>query len=247
MTNDEIRKKSEDPMTEGRTPIRHSPSPAFTHLAREFSPYKTDTSLSRSDSDASYMAISHTRIRLWRRSLPRVGEVLGALCILLLQPGNVLANNATQSVQDSSVQNVRAVPRVLHFTAADVVLYFNSVLGMPPKRSKKGETIFEDNKSRWPEDRYRILITQEDGDVVVSFAVGGDYGMNFAREFFECPLFQRAESEQLYKLLNEAEKAPTAALPRFSVSMRSWETKDKVHLVLRFSRPAGMVAGRSPR
>jgi hypothetical protein len=145
------------------------------------------------------------------------------------------------TVRNPLLQRGRAMPLALHFTAADVVRYFTSVLDMLPKRTREGSAIFEDNTSRWPEDHYRILIAQENGDVVVSFAVGGDYGMNLAREFFECGLFQRAESMRLYSMLNEAEKAPVAALPRFSVSMRSWETKEKVHVVLRFFRPGGSI------
>lgn len=200
--------------------------------------------------------------------MPVAGGSLYALGILLLQmdlpeerhlsfgekfaPGfsvrgaqNPLSSEDLRRVRNPFSKRAHALPRALHFTATDVVHYFTSVLDVPPKHTKEGSIIFEEKRSRWPEDHYRIFIAQENGDVVVSFAVAGNYGMNLAREFFECPLFHRAESEQLYKLLGEAEKAPTATLPRFSVSFRSWETKERAHVVLRFFRLDGALVRRS--
>lgn len=136
---------------------------------------------------------------------------------------------------------VRQAPWALPFNAADVVRYFTKTLNVPPRRGDQGAIIFESANGR-PEERYRIMVVQEEGDVVVSFAVGGNYGMNIVREFFECPLFDRRESEQLYALLNEAETGPTVKMKRFSVSARGWETRDQSHLVLRFFRPGSPVS-----
>ena len=136
---------------------------------------------------------------------------------------------------------VRQAPWALPVSAADVVRYFTRTLDVPPRRGDQGGTVFESTNVR-PEEQYRIMVFQEEGEVVVSFAVGGDYGMNIAREFFECPLFQRSESEQLYALLNQAETGPTVKMKRFSVSARGWETRDRSHLVLRFFRPEGPVS-----
>jgi hypothetical protein len=129
----------------------------------------------------------------------------------------------------------------LPFSATDVVEYFTKALDVPPRQGEPGTTIFESSGGTVPENRYKIIVAQEERDVVVSFTVVGAIGMNVVREFFESPPFTRKESEQLYRLLDNAEGAPTLKLERFSVSARAWETRDSVHIVLRFFHPDGRV------
>jgi hypothetical protein len=97
--------------------------------------------------------------------------------------------------------------------------------------------VFENHQATVPEDRWRIAISAEKKSVVVEFVFGGDYGLSLAREFFESPLFERGESEQLYGMLSDAQNSPVKKLARFTVSMSFNETKEQQQLVLRFGPP----------
>jgi hypothetical protein len=123
----------------------------------------------------------------------------------------------------------------LPFTSNDVVQYFSTVLEMSPEKAANGAMVFENYQVAHPEDRWRIAVWLEGRGVVVEFTVGGDYGMNLAREFFECPLFVPAESEEFYAMLNQARNAPVQRMPRFTVAMTFDRKSDLEMLVMRFT------------
>lgn len=125
----------------------------------------------------------------------------------------------------------------LPFTAWDVKEYFSTVLEMSAEKGADGAIVFENQQTTVPEDCWRIAITTERKGVLVQFVTGGDYGMNLAREFFECPLFERAETEQLYRMLGRAQDAPVVTLRRFVVGMTYKQTAKEMILLLRFSPP----------
>ncbi|MEI9892546.1 MAG: hypothetical protein WDN28_01140 [Chthoniobacter sp.] len=123
----------------------------------------------------------------------------------------------------------------LPFTAWDVVQYFSTVLEMSAEKGNAGVLFFENQQATQPEDRWRIEIWTEGRSVLVEFRAGGDYGLSLAREFFESPLFERDESEQLYELLSHAQNNPLRKLRRFSVGMTYKEMVDEQVLLLKFA------------
>jgi len=123
------------------------------------------------------------------------------------------------------------------FTALDVVQYFSTVLEMSAESGTAGVMVFENHQAGVPEDRWRIAISVERKSVVVEFVFGGDYGLSLAREFFESPLFERGESEQLYEMFGHAQNGPVKKLARFTVSMSFKATNEQQQLVLRFGPP----------
>ena len=125
----------------------------------------------------------------------------------------------------------------LPFTVWDVKEYFSTVLEMSSEKGADGAIVFENQQTTVPEDRWRIAITTEGKGVLVQFVTGGEYGMNLAREFFECPLFERAESEQLYGMLSHAQDGPVITVRRFVVGMTYKQTAKEMILLLRFSPP----------
>lgn len=183
------------------------------------------------------MSASRLTICGWIRVLPVTAVICSAWNAILLPPAS---GADTGMVKSQKAEPSKKVPWAVPFNAADVVRYFTEALEARPAATREG-TVFESPKGTNLEDQYRIVILQEGGEVVIHFSVGGDYGMNLAREFFECPLFKRKESERLYMLLNEAAKAPVMPMERFSVSARLWETRDRIHLVLRFFRPKSPI------
>lgn len=184
------------------------------------------------------MSVSRFTIYGWIRVLPLAAVICGGENAVSLPSAS---GADTIMVTSPKPEPSKKVPWGVPFNAADVVRYFTEALETRPTVSRGGYTVFESPKRTNPEDQYRVVIQQEDGEVVLHFSAGGDYGMNLAREFFECQLFKRKESEQLYALLNEAAKAPVMPMGRFSVSARSWETRDRIHLVLRFFQPSQRV------
>lgn len=129
-------------------------------------------------------------------------------------------------------------PDRLPFSAAEVVDYFSTVLEMPAEGAPGEARRFENLHVTHPEDRWFITVWAEGRDVIVEFRVGGGYGMNHAREFFESPFFGRAESERFYAMLSDARNDPKQKFPRFSLQMQFRQTVDLLTLTLRFSPPA---------
>ena len=126
----------------------------------------------------------------------------------------------------------------LPFSAAKVADYFSTVLERPAEGGPGEAMRFENLHVTHPEDRWFITVWAEGRDVVVEFRVGGDYGMNHAREFFESPFFERSESENLYSMLSDARNDPKQKFPGFSLQMQLRETVDLLTLTLRFTPPA---------
>lgn len=122
----------------------------------------------------------------------------------------------------------------LPFNAWDVIQYFATVLEMPAEKGPGATMIFENHHAVVPEDRWHIAISVERKTVIVEFVAGGDYGMSLAREFFESPLFQRGESEQLYAMFAQAQNNPVKRLARFTVGMTYSQSAGQESLVLRF-------------
>lgn len=125
----------------------------------------------------------------------------------------------------------------LPFTALDVAQYFSTVLEMSAQSGTAGTMVFENHQATVPEDHWRISVSVEKKSVVVEFVVGGDYGLSLAREFFESPLFEPGETQQLYEMLSHAQNSPVKKLPRFTVNMAFKETVAQQQLVLRFTPP----------
>jgi len=150
----------------------------------------------------------------------------------------------------ADVQHVPAEHRIpppqkveLPFTAWNVAEYFSTSLEMSVDRKPNGRLVFESQYGAFPEDFWHIEIWTESQSVVVQFTVGGDYGMTLAREFFESPLFEGRETERLYEMLSDAQNAPVAKLPRFTVSIAYRAQTNLQMLNLKFAPPA--VSGKS--
>jgi hypothetical protein len=129
------------------------------------------------------------------------------------------------------------VPR-LPFTIEDIAGYFATALTIKPAQAPGGALVFEDRSSVYREQHFRIVVSSDSNDLLVAFTAGGDYGVSLLREFFEAPLFSKAESERLYKLLNSTDTARAATLPRFKVGLSELRTSDSIKLTLRFSPSA---------
>lgn len=123
----------------------------------------------------------------------------------------------------------------LPFTAADAIHYFSTALEMSSEKAPNGGTVFENLHDPQPEDFWRIEVRTDEKELIVEFTVGGDYGLTLAREFFECPLFERDEFERFYEMLNSAKNDPVEKLRRYIVKMTLRDAKETQVLTLRFT------------
>ena len=121
------------------------------------------------------------------------------------------------------------------FSATDLTNYFSSVLEKQPTRAQGDAIVFEDSKAVEPEHRYRVVILKEHNDLVITFNVGGDIGMNLSREFFEAPLFKPDETQRFYAMLDYAQNVPTERLRRFTITMRMLVHPENTRLTVRLS------------
>lgn len=177
------------------------------------------------------------RIEIWLLAAFIVGAILLVIAPRAADFERSGAPSAV-AVRVPASQTVKA-PRIaaLPFNAGDVVQYFSTVLEMPAEKGTRNTMVFENHQAITPEDRWHIAVSVERKTVIVEFVVGGDYGLSLAREFFESPLFQKEESEQLYDMLAHGQNSPVRRLKRFTVSMTYQQTTEQEDLVLRFTAP----------
>ena len=166
--------------------------------------------------------------------------VLGAALLVLAPPAADFER--VVSADEKPMSQPAAEPALrtdaLPFTARDVVEYFSTVLEMSAEKGQAGRVVFENRQATYPEDQWRIEIWTEGKGVVVQFTAGGEYGMSLANEFFECPIFEREESEQMYQMFSNAQNGPLTRMHRFTVGMNFKQTADLQVLVMKFTAPA---------
>ena len=106
----------------------------------------------------------------------------------------------------------------LRFSVGQVLDYFNEAFGKRPFKIDDKRFVYTDRGN--PDEVATITVSDLEASLGVVLLATGDYGMNYIREFFEAPFFLRAESEQLYILLDGGPGIRSVALERFNVQMR---------------------------
>ena len=132
-----------------------------------------------------------------------------------------------------------ATPVTLPFSLEDVTNYFVDAMGGAPNERHANYAVFEGGTIN--EGLFNITIVQRGPEILVRFRVIDDYGMNFIREFFEAPFFQRHESEQFYVLLYMGEGIHCTNLPRFDVVFEHDAQPEETIVTLFFSPPVRTV------
>ena len=177
------------------------------------------------------------RIEIWTLAIIIVGAILLVIAPRAADREQLGAPTATAVRLPAAAPAAAPQGEDLPFNAWDVIQYFSTVLEMPAEKGPGSTMVFENHHAQNPEDRWHIAVSVERKTVVVEFVAGGDYGLSLAREFFESPLFQRGESEQLYAMFAQAQNGPVKRLARFTVSMNYSQTNGQESLVLRFMAP----------
>jgi hypothetical protein len=171
-------------------------------------------------------AKSHRRLRL------RVPIIATLLVGVLIGVRGALERKPPNQASEPEPSHGRSL---LPFSAIDVTNYFSSVLEKQPTRAQGDAVLFEDSKAVEPTQRYRVVIIKEHNDLVITFSVGSNTGMNLAREFFRAPLFKPDETQRLLAMVDHAQGAPNERFRRFTITMRMLAYPKDARLTVRLS------------
>jgi len=133
---------------------------------------------------------------------------------LAYDPAGEQAPAETRVSVDHSPLRLHTLP----FSVGQVLDYFNEAFGKRPFKIDDKSFVYTDRGN--PDEVAIITVSDLEASLGVVLLATGDYGVNYIREFFEAPFFLRAESEQLYILLDGGPGIRSVALERFNVQMR---------------------------
>ena len=166
--------------------------------------------------------------RVWAPWRVCVAYTLGALA--LADGGGCVAAMAGPPLSPVTAPR-RSEPPRLAFD--DVLRELSVAAGVSPVARGARRALLRSRPSRYPEDRYTISVAEEGERLRIHLVAGGGHGFTVLREFFECPLFTRAESEALHGLLSAARDGPDRRVGRFRASVRWGNTEDALWLTFR--------------
>ncbi|MGA7212629.1 MAG: hypothetical protein WCE49_00080 [Terrimicrobiaceae bacterium] len=168
-------------------------------------------------------------VRLLRLRVPMIATLLVGL---LIGARGALERKPPKEAPVSEPSHGRSL---LPFTPVEVVNYFSSVLGQQPARAPGEAFVFQDSKAIKPDHRYRVVIIKEHNDLVITFTVYGETGMNLARAFFDAPLFKADETQRFHAMLDHAKSGPSERLRRFTLTMKMLAYPQNTRLTVRLS------------
>jgi hypothetical protein len=191
----------------------------------------------------------------WWRRWPRTGldeAFRGWVACVLWGIASGLGWECVVRSADLPVKPALASPRakvaVLDFE--DVLHQLSIAAGVSSVSLGAGRALLKSPPAQYAEDRYQISVVQQGELLRIQLVAGGGHGFHVVREFFECPLFTRAESEALHELLSEGRDAPSRQVGRFWARTRLETMEDKLGwtLWLEPSHPRSKrTSGQSPR
>jgi hypothetical protein len=167
----------------------------------------------------------------------RIAKIL-ALAVaggMVLLPTRYLAEEQPAAETNVSTDLSSRLLYPLPFSFARVLAYFNKVFGERPSKSDAGSYAYIDLDN--PDEVVIITVTELQTSLGVVLLATGDYGVNYIREFFEAPFFLRAETEQLYKLLERGPGIRSVSLERFTMQMSIAAVEGWIVVAIEFSPP----------
>jgi len=122
-------------------------------------------------------------------------------------------------------------------TFGNVRHFFADTLHIRPTEVQKRCVIFYEGEWISPNvyNYCVIIVENSDEDLQVTFYIPNDREMNWVNEFLEGEFFTRAESENLYRLLNRGKHARGEKVGRFRVDLSHWEPRHAEIIVLSFT------------
>ena len=121
-------------------------------------------------------------------------------------------------------------------TFENVVSFFKQANLRPTEVQKRCVIFFE---GEWKSaDIYNygvILVENSDEDIQVTFYLTDAHEMNWVTEFLDAPFFVRAETKNLFGLINSSDEVRAKKVGRFRVDFHRWEPRHAQILVFSFT------------
>jgi hypothetical protein len=136
-------------------------------------------------------------------------------------------SNASHSAVGSQIGS-----HALPFSFEQVLSYFDDAFGRPAYKIHDNTFVYIEGNAA--DEAVRIAVSATERKIAVTVITGGDWGVNYMREFFEAPFFFRSESEQLYALLYANSSAGAVALDRFDVKINVFKTREWIVIGMEF-------------
>ena len=147
---------------------------------------------------------------------------LGVLLVLL--PSPAAAKWSGSSDIPRLARTSRFNPGLLPFSFEQVVGYFDDAFQKPGSEIQDHTYVYIEGAS--PDELVTMIVYSTGQKIGVTVLSGGDWGVNYIREFFEAPFFFKSETEQLYALLDSGADSRSASLSRFKVTIDVSETRE---------------------
>lgn len=144
--------------------------------------------------------------------------------VLMLLPCPTAAKSADFSEIPRLARTSRFSPGLLPFSFNQVLSYFDDAFQKSGNRVQDHLYLFIESGA--PDELVTIAVYSTGQKIGVTLLSGGDWGVNYMREFFEAPFFFRSESEQLYALLDSGPGVRSATLSRFQVKIDVSEARE---------------------
>ena len=128
-------------------------------------------------------------------------------------------------------------PSVQPLTYASVVSYFKEAHLRTTEVQKRGTIFFEGEWKNASTYNYGLIIVENsDEDVQVTFYLTDAHEMNWVTEFLDAPFFARAETQELFGLINSGREVRGKKLGRFSrVDFHRWQPRHAQIFVFSFT------------
>jgi len=127
----------------------------------------------------------------------------------------------------------------LPFSFEQVLSYFENAFGKPAYNVHDKTFVYIEGNA--PDEAVTVALSKTERKIAVTVIAGGDWGVNYIREFFEASFFLRAESERLYTLLDANPSAGAAALDRFDVKIDVFKTREWIVIGTEFEPPGSYL------
>jgi hypothetical protein len=165
-----------------------------------------------------------------RKLLSAAAGLLGT--VLLLLPCPTAAKSADFRDIPRLTRASRFTPGLLPFSFNQVLSYFDDVFQKSGYRAQDHFYLIIEVGA--PNELVTIAVYSTGQKIGVTLLSGGNSGVNYLREFFEAPFFLKAESEQLYGLLDAGQGVRSAALSRFQVKVDVSDTREWIIIKVEF-------------
>lgn len=143
---------------------------------------------------------------------------------------------ASSALLAAPTKQKEAAANVKPLTFENVVSFFKEAHFRPTEVQKRCIIFFEGEWKNANIYNYGVIIVENsDEDIQVTFYLTDAHEMNWVTEFLDAPFFARAETENLFGLINSNNEVRGKKIGHFRVDFHRWEPRHAQILVFSFT------------